>query len=182
MNIPDLTRLFEGAIKYHLKVRPATHVRVTQGDKWLIKAEDDYLKSYDLRKGRRSFNRKMQLVRANEHAKELAFTCKKDGFDLKGGNYIIVFMRHMPKTWKKGVRKPGKRDLMAWKPMKTKPDVDNYFKKLTDSLMREDSEIWCAAIMKLWIPDEVPEGTFFINVPEFFEFVVEYLKETLTLV
>ena len=67
----------------------------------------------------------------------------------------------------------------ARKPMLTKPDVDNYFKKLSDSLMREDSEIWCAAILKFWVPDEIPEGTFFINVPELFEFMVDYIRENL---
>jgi hypothetical protein len=91
-----------------------------------------------------------------------------------------VFMKHMPRTWKKGKRKPGKRDLKAWKPMECRPDVDNLYKKLADSLLKEDSGIWCAAILKIWVPDEIPEGTYFINVPKFFEFIVQYLKEKLT--
>jgi Holliday junction resolvase RusA-like endonuclease len=162
-----------------LKVSPGTHVRVTRGDRWIFKSTDEYLKDYDKRKGSRSFNRKQQLVRANDHREELRWNCKKDGFELAGGEFIMVFMKHMPKTWKKGVRRPGKRDLMAWKPMESRPDIDNYVKKILDSLMSEDKKIWCLAPLKVWVPDEIEEGTYFINVPEFFDFVVKYLKEKL---
>jgi Holliday junction resolvase RusA-like endonuclease len=162
-----------------MKVRPGTHVRVTRGDRWIFKSTDEYLQDYDKRKGSRSFNRKQQLVRANDHREEIRWISKKDGFDLAAGSYMIAFMKHMPKSWKKGMRKPGKRDLMAWKPMESKPDVDNFFKKLADSLLVQDSGIWCAGILKIWIPDEVEEGTYFINVPEIFEFVVSYLREKL---
>lgn len=172
-----LAELFEGAIHYHLKVTPGTHVRVTKGDKWIFKSADEYLQDYDKRKGTRSFSRKKQLMRANKHREELLWTAKKDGFDLKFGSYIMVFMKHMPKTWRKGKRKPGKRDLMAWKPMQVRPDIDNYFKKMADSLLKEDCELWCAAMLKIWVPDEIPEGTYFMNVPEFFEFIVSYLRE-----
>jgi Holliday junction resolvase RusA-like endonuclease len=179
MNTIHLADLLKSAIHYHLKVTPGTHVRVTRGDRWIFKSTDEYLKDYDARKGSRSFNRKMQLVRANKHREALLYQTRKDNFDLKAGNYIMAFMKHMPKSWKKGKRKPGKRDQMAWQPMTCRPDVDNFFKKTADSLLREDSEIWCAAMLKFWIPDEIPEGTYFINVPEFFQFIVQYLKEKL---
>jgi len=104
---------------------------------------------------------------------------KKDGFDLASGCYFIAFMRNMPKSWKTGIRKAGKRDKMAWQPMKCKPDIDNYFKKTADSLLIEDSGIWCAGMLKIWVPDEVEEGIYFINVPEVFDFAVKYLKEKL---
>jgi len=107
------------------------------------------------------------------------WVCNRDGFKLDQGSYFIVFMKHMPKTWKKGIRKAGKRDLLAWKPMCAKPDLDNFYKKTSDSLLKEDKGIWCAGIIKIWIPDEVEEGTYFINVPEIFESVVEYLKTVL---
>jgi hypothetical protein len=68
---------------------------------------------------------------------------------------------------------------MAWKPMRVRPDVDNYFKKLTDSLLSEDGTIWCAGIIKIWIPDEVEEGTYFFNVPSIFAAVVDCLKDRL---
>lgn len=180
MNNLHLRELFDKAIHYHLKVTPGTHVRVTQGDKWIFKSEDDYLKDYDLRKGSRTFDRKQQLVRSNNHRDKLRWQCKKDNFDLKCGQYIMVFMKHMPKTWKKGIRKPGKRDLMAWQPMTSRPDIDNYMKKICDSLLKEDAEIWCATIMKIWIPDEIEEGTYFMNVPDFFQFIVAYLRDKLT--
>lgn len=179
MSIFSLKTLFDGALQYYLKVRPGTHVRVTRGDRWIFKSTDEYLQDYDKRKNTRSFSRKQQLVRANAHREQLMWTVKKDGFDLTAGCYIMVFMKHMPKTWKTGVRKPGKRDLMAWKPMECKPDVDNYVKKIFDSLLRDDKKIWCAAPMKIWVPDNVEEGTYFINVPELFEFTVRYLQEKL---
>lgn len=174
-----LKDLISSAIHYHLKVTPGTHVRVTQGDSWIFASTDEYLKEYDKKHGKRSFNRKQQMVRCNNHRRELMWQAKKDGFDLLGGEYIMVFMKHMPPSWKKGIRKPGKRDLMAWQPMKSRPDIDNFFKKTADSLMKEDKEIWCATVIKIWIPDEIPEGTYFINVPEFFQFIIEFLREKL---
>lgn len=163
-----------------MKVQPTTHLRVTQGDKWIIASTDEYLKAYDKSKGSRTFNRKMQIVRANEGKKELAYVCKRDGFKLSDGHYIMVFMKHMPKTWRKGKRKPCKRDLMAWKPLMNRPDIDNFVKKLFDSLLKEDKIVWCLAPLKIWIPDEIEEGTYFINVPPLFETIVNYVKETLT--
>lgn len=175
----NLRSLFDKAPQYCMRVTPGTHVRVTRGDRWIFKSTDEYLQDYDKRKGARSFNRKQQLVRANDHREELRWAAKRDGFDLTAGCYFIAFMKRMPKSWKKGTRKPGKRDKMAWQPMKCRPDVDNYYKKLADSLVIEDREIWCAGILKFWIPDEIPEGIYFINVPEVFDFVVKYLKEKL---
>jgi hypothetical protein len=174
-----LKSLFEGAVKYHLKVQPASHLRVTQGDKWIRASTDEYLKSYDDRKGGRTLSRKRQLVKAIESTKELQWVAKRDNFSM-GSNFIMVFMKHCPASWKKGIRKPGKRDFMVWQPMKNRPDVDNYCKKIFDSLLPEDREVWCAAIMKIWIPDEVEEGTYFIYVPDFFQAVVDYLKSVLS--
>lgn len=172
-----LKSLFDRGYQYYLKVTPATHVRVTQGDRWIFKSSDEYLKDYDKRKGRRSFNRKQQIVRSVEHRKELQWVANRDKFDIKYGQFIMIFMKHMPKTWRAGKRKPGKRDLMAWMPMENRPDVDNYLKKMIDSLLPEDRKIWCCAPMKIWIPDHVKEGTYFINVPDFFQYCVEYLKK-----
>ncbi len=174
-----LTGVLKEAIQYHLKVQPCTHVRVTQGDRWIFASTDEYLKDYDRRKGSRSFNRKQQLVRSNEHRKEILWVSARDGFNLADGSYIMVFMKHMPKTWKKGIRKPGKRDLMAWKPMQVKPDIDNFYKKTSDSLLKEDKMIWAMAALKIWIPDEIEEGTYFINAPSVFETIVSYLKTIL---
>lgn len=179
MNNINLAELFSASIQYYMKVTPGTHVRVTRGDRWIFKSTDEYLKDYDQRKGARSFNRKQQLVRANKHREELLWMAKRDNFDINYGSFIMVFMKHMPATWKKGKRKPGKRDQMAWQPMKKRPDVDNFYKKTTDSLCKEDKEIWCAAMMKIWIPDEIPEGIYFINVPELFQFIVDFLREKL---
>lgn len=175
-----LKSLFAHADSYYLQVQPHTHLRVTRGDRWILASTDEYLKDYDKRKGARSFNRKQQMVRSNAHAQELSWICKRDKFDLGAGSYMMVFMKHMPKTWRKGKRKPCKRDLMAWQPMKAKPDIDNFFKKLADSLMKEDKELWCVGIIKIWIPDEIQEGTYFMNVPSIFEGAINYLKEKLS--
>ncbi len=175
----NLRTLFDKAPQYCMLVRLGTHVRVTRGDRWIFKSTDEYLKDYDERKGGRSFNRKKQLVRANEHREELRWAAKRDQFDFSAGCFFIAFMRHMPKSWKKGKRKPGKRDKMAWQPMVCKPDIDNYYKKTSDSLLTEDSSIWAAGILKFWVPDEVTEGIYFIRVPEVFDFVLQYLKEKL---
>ena len=36
---------------------------------------------------------------------------------------------------------------------------------------------WCMCALKIWIPDEIEEGTYFINVPFIFDAIVEYLKQ-----
>jgi Holliday junction resolvase RusA-like endonuclease len=180
-----LKTLFDGGYQYHLKVQPCTHLRVTRGDRWILKSEDSYLKSYDqkklLEKGKagRTFDRKQQIVRSNAASEELRWVVARDKFSM-GSNFIMVFMKHCPTSWKKGKRKPGKRDLMAWQPMKSRPDVDNFCKKIFDSLLQEDKEVWCVGLLKIWIPDEVEEGTYFIYVPELFQFVVSYLSKKLT--
>jgi len=175
--IAHLKSLFEDSMQYHLKVQPSSHCRVTRGDRWIFKSTDEYLKAYDKKKGTRSFNRKTQLVKSNEARKELKWVTTRDGFDLSNGTYIMAFMKHMPKTWRKGIRKAGKRDLMAWKPMQNRPDIDNLLKKILDSLLKEDKHIWCMCALKIWIPDEVEEGTYFINVPFIFDAIIEYLKQ-----
>jgi Holliday junction resolvase RusA-like endonuclease len=118
-------------------------------------------------------------MKSNAHREEIQWVANRDEFKLQDGEFVIVFMKHMPKSWRFGKRKPGKRDLNAWKPMENRPDVDNFFKKLADSLCKEDRKIWCAAILKIWIPDTVEEGTYFINLPDFFKFCVDYLKKSL---
>lgn len=172
-----LKSLFEDSMQYHLKVQPVSHTRTTRGDRWIFASTDEYLKSYDKKKGSRTFNRKTQLVKSNEARKEIKWISQRDGFDLANGAYIIVFMKHMPKSWRKGIRKAGKRDLMAWKPMKSKPDVDNLIKKIFDSMLKEDNLIWCMCALKIWIPDEVEEGTYFINVPVIFDTIIDYMKQ-----
>lgn len=174
-----LKELFDKSNQYYLKVQPHTHVRVTRGDRWIFASTDEYLKDYDKRKGARSFNRKQQLERSNEHRKEILWVCKRDGFNLEDGSYMMVFMKHMPKTWRSGKRKPGKRDIMAWKGMGARPDVDNFYKKTSDSLMKEDKLVCFVGLIKIWVPDEIEEGTYFINVPSLFQGVVNYLQEKL---
>ena len=57
----------------------------------------------------------------------------------------IIFLVPMPKSWSK-----KKKALMVGKPMKSRPDLDNYLKGLFDATHEEDSTIWKVTASKLW--------------------------------
>lgn len=70
------------------------------------------------------------------------------------GNYELVFMVEMPKSWSQ-----KKKDAMYWQPHRQTPDIDNLFKAFTDTLfyvpkweesIYNDKEIYKIKARKYW--------------------------------
>lgn len=57
----------------------------------------------------------------------------------------IIFWLPMPDSWSK-----KRKALYYGKPHQQRPDLDNLYKAVLDSLYGEDSHIWCAQIEKRW--------------------------------
>lgn len=81
---------------------------------------------------------------------------KELGLIFKNGD-SITFIIPMPKSWS------AKKCLsMDGKPHQQKPDIDNLYKALSDSIFEEDSSIWhLGEQMKLW----GRKGKIIINSP-----------------
>jgi Holliday junction resolvase RusA-like endonuclease len=151
-----------------LKIEPQTHVRSTQGDKWLFAVSDKYLEQYDQKrvlndpnaKPGRNFNRKRQLEKYNSYKEELRWIAKKQEFVLPSGCFSIHFNIPMPKSWR-----PKERSLRVNTKHTSKPDCDNLIKSMIDGLIppknkskgekgRDDKEIWSYAAFKHWVEPE----------------------------
>ena len=104
-----------------IKVAPHTKPRMTIRDRW---AKRKCVISY--------FNFRDQIKEAILNEKI------SDRLD-------ITFLVAMPKSWSK-----KKRLLLAGKPKKTRPDLDNYIKGLLDATHEEDATIWDITARKLW--------------------------------
>lgn len=57
----------------------------------------------------------------------------------------VIFHMPMPKSWRK-----RKRDEMRGHPHKSRPDLDNLIKALSDAVCPEDSHIWRISAFKIW--------------------------------
>lgn len=93
-----------------LDIVPSTNVRSTQGDKWLFRVDDDYLKEYDNRKleltGKRGGNerRKRQLEKYNSFKQEIYNIAEKAMFTMPKGYFAVWFYVPMPSSWRKKKR------------------------------------------------------------------------------
>lgn len=104
-----------------LEIEPVAKPRMTQSDKWAKRPRA--IKYF-------AFRTQLNLQKINiDWNKEVK----------------ITFFISMPKSWSK-----KKRREMAGKPHQQRPDCDNYFKGLTDSLLSEDSHIWAINAKKYW--------------------------------
>ena len=57
----------------------------------------------------------------------------------------VIFIIPMPKSWSK-----SKRDVFNGSDHQQKPDIDNLFKALADSIFEDDSHISDVRISKIW--------------------------------
>lgn len=60
-------------------------------------------------------------------------------------NQRVIFVIPMPKSWPK-----VKRDVFKGTEHQQKPDIDNLFKALADSIFKDDSHISDIRISKIW--------------------------------
>lgn len=147
-----------------IPIQPATHVRSTQGDKWLFAVSEAYLEEYDTRKiestGRKGGNlrRRRQLEKYNSYKDALRLWAAVNRFKMPLGYFAIWFFLPMPKSWR-----PKKQADMAGKPHQSTPDCDNLLKSFFDGIMprknktrkekgADDRRIHCYAAFKVWCP------------------------------
>ena len=73
----------------------------------------------------------------------------RDAVKLHKINYVsgqhVIFHLPMPPSWSK-----AKRAKMDGMPHKQKPDIDNLFKALADSIYDDDCQIWKISAEKRW--------------------------------
>lgn len=94
---------------------PMGAVRQTQADKWKNRPE---------------------VVRYRNFKQTLKLQANQMKFEFSE-SLNLVFCVPMPTSWSE-----KKRQLMNKKPVKTRPDLDNYIKGFMDALLEEDGFIW----------------------------------------
>ena len=103
-------------------ITPVAKPRMTQRDKWLKPRRPAVQKYYDF---------KMQ--------------CLLEKVELPEDGGHVIFHLPMPKSWTK-----KKKAEMCGKRHKSRPDLDNLLKSLSDSVYGEDSIISDVRITKIW--------------------------------
>ena len=150
-----------------IPIWPSTHVRSTQGDRWLFAVSDEYLQEYDEAKlietGKIGGNlrRKRQLEKYNAYKAELRYWVDRTGFKIPHGYFAIWFCIPIPPSWRK--KKIAENLGNAHQ---STPDFDNLLKAFFDAIMprksrttgekgQDDRKIHCCAPFKVWVlPDE----------------------------
>lgn len=145
-----------------IPVFPSTHVRVTQNELWISKADETYLHRLDEKKREEKgkpgglVRRQRQIIKALDHKQEVKTWVSSTGYVLPNGYFAVWFMVPMPKSWRK-----KKRLEMEGKPHENMPDWDNFSKQLFDALRprkvraagekgSDDSSIHTVAVFKRW--------------------------------
>ena len=145
-----------------IPIRPSTHTRSTQGDRWLFAVSDQYLAKYDLKKkaltGKIGGNarRKAQLVRYNTYKQEIRQWQASNGFKMPLGYFSIWFYIPVPPSWRKKLA-----EAAIGQPHMNTPDLDNCLKAFFDGIMprknktktekgSDDRRIHCYAAFKRW--------------------------------
>ncbi len=145
-----------------IPIHPSTHVRSTQGDRWLFGVSEEYLAEYDnkrlLEKGKAggNFRRKRQLEKYNAYKDEIRWWVAQNSFIMPLGHFAIWFYIPVPVSW----RKKQVADMVGQPHMST-PDCDNLLKAFFDGIMprknktkqekgTDDRKIHCYAAFKVW--------------------------------
>src|SRR5690348_3757777 len=99
-----------------LPITPQTHVRATQGDRWLFRIQRDKLRPA-------SYKRLLRLERYNDYKATLKSVARSKHFTLPEQGAHIIFYIPIPKSWKEYKKKEMHMKLHC-----QKPDVDNILK------------------------------------------------------
>ena len=125
--------------KIVLKISPETHVRATQGDKIWFKIPRDKLRPAGLK-------RLMRLEKYNRYKISLLAEAKRNRFVMPEQGASITFFIPVSKSWK-----IWKKEKMHMQLHQEKPDIDNLYKAMGDSLLIEDKHIASVTITKKWV-------------------------------
>lgn len=125
--------------KIVLKISPETHVRATQGDRIWFKIPRDKLRPAGLK-------RLMRLEKYNRYKISLLAEAKRNKFVMPEQGASITFYIPVSKSWKKWMK-----EKMHMQLHQEKPDIDNLYKAMGDSLLIEDKHIASVTITKRWV-------------------------------
>lgn len=133
-------------------ITPQTHVRATQGDRWLFRIPRDKLRPP-------SFKRLLRLEKYNEYKSSLRELSKIKQFIFPNQGCWIRLYFPCPESWSK-----KKKRQYHSSPHMNKPDVDNCAKAIFDGLFSEDKHIFHFQISKHWV--DFPSGWIEFEVQE----------------
>ena len=125
-----------------LNISPQTHVRATQGDAILFRIPKD-------KRQPGSQKRVERLEKYNQYKEELRWVAKGKRFEIPNSGAHIKFFIPVPKSWYH-----TKKTRFHMQPHQSKPDIDNLFKAMGDSLLSEDKQIYDVRISKFWVNNE----------------------------
>ena len=128
--------------KIILKITPQTHVRATQGDRVLFKIPRDQLRPAGL-------SRLLRLEKYNNYKVSVLGLAKQQRFTFPSQGAEVTFYIPVSQSWRK-----WKKEKMHLMPHCEKPDLDNLFKSLADSLLVEDKHICNVCLNKIWVNQE----------------------------
>ena len=141
-----------------INITPQTHVRSTQGDRWLFRIPRTKLRKAGL-------SRLERLEKYNQYKVDLLSLCKIKSFVLPSQGLSIKFYIPVPKSWSNKKKKQYHGLLHQ-----SKPDLDNLLKAFGDSLMSEDKYIGhYGEISKRWVNYETGWIELQINEPVYEE-------------
>jgi Holliday junction resolvase RusA-like endonuclease len=90
------------------------------------------------------WNKRPAVVNYYQFKDDIRQAAAEANFTL-GEAFEVEFVIPMPTSWS-----TKKKDRMAGKPHKQKPDLDNLTKALKDALAKDDSYIWRENATKVW--------------------------------
>lgn len=91
----------------------------------------------------------MRLERYNEYKVSVLALAKQQRFIFPPQGAEVTFYIPVSPSWRK-----WKKEQMHLRPHSEKPDIDNLFKSLGDSLLVEDKHIYNVCLTKLWVNQE----------------------------
>lgn len=145
-------------------VSPVTKVDIVSGRTWCLAVSDEYLIQYGKDKYKKSLesgaknpvnpnewlNIKRRYERYAQYKRAIAAEAKRVLYLPRTNNFWVKFYMPMPKSWPR-----KKKNILAWEPCLSRPDVDNLLKGFIDGLFpEEDKGVWDYRASKLWTPTE----------------------------
>jgi Holliday junction resolvase RusA-like endonuclease len=151
-----------------IDIHPATSVRSTRNESWLLakNVTEEYVRSLDQKRLEETGKKgtyesvKRQLEKCWAHKMEIRGWVIRNGYKMPHGHVAIWFYVAMPPSWRK-----KKCAEMIYTVHQSTPDLDNFIKQLYDSIMPrknkqkgekgiDDRKVYNYSAFKVWVPYE----------------------------
>ncbi len=124
---------------FRLNITPRTYVRVVFGDRIFFRIPRSKLRPEGLKRLER-------IEQYNDYKLQIAAEAKRIGFTMPEQGAHVTFYIPVSKSWRK-----HKKESFHLKLHQERPDADNLYKSLSDSLLEEDKSIADIRITKKWV-------------------------------